>query len=220
MESVPAHQRPRAADPGHVDCGPARPEPGDDLTEGLRGGSRDAMSQLFRAHLDVIYNYCYRRSGSWAAAEDLAATVFLEVWRSRRRAVSVDGSTLPWIYGIATNVCRNHYRSQLRHASAIARLVDEPAAPSDHGEHVANQVDNQRRVVGAVDRLRQLPQADQDVFVLVCWEELSYEAAAEALGIPIGTVRSRLARVRRRLRLIDEPTSGSITPEGGEVSDV
>ena len=78
---------------------------------------------------------------------------------------------------------------------------------ADHGVDVAEQLDTERRIQTAIDRVRALPQADQDVFMLVCWEELSYAAAATALQIPIGTVRSRLARVRRILR-------------EGEVSDV
>jgi len=193
----------------------ARPtDPPDAWTTRLREGSREAMSSIFQAHLDVIYNYCYRRSGSWAAAEDLAATVFLEVWRNRHRAISVDDSVLPWIYGIATNVCRNHHRSQLRHSSAVTRLAEIGDQPAED-DAVADQLDNERRLRNVLDRVHALPQADQDVFVLICWEELSYAAAAAALQIPVGTVRSRLARVRRVLRLAD--TAGNVRDE---VSDV
>ena len=162
------------------------------------------MTEVFNAHLDAIYNYCYRRTGSWSAAEDLSSTVFLEVWRHHRRVVEVDGSVLPWIYGVATNVCRNHHRSLRRLGVALTRvhLTEVPAASGS--EDVIDRLDAERRATRALEQLDQLPQADQDVFVLVCWEELSYAAAAEALGIPIGTVRSRLARVRRILRLIDD----------------
>lgn len=79
---------------------PARPAAGE--AERLRAGDRQAMAEVFSTHVDVIYNYCYRRTGSWSAAEDLASTVFLEVWRTRRRAVEVDGTVLPWLYGVAT----------------------------------------------------------------------------------------------------------------------
>ena len=92
------------------------------LTERLRSGNQQAMAEIFAEHLDVIYNYCYRRSGSWSAAEDLASTVFLEVWKSRRRAVDIDGSVLPWLYGVATNVCRNYQRTQRRRSMAVTRL--------------------------------------------------------------------------------------------------
>jgi RNA polymerase sigma-70 factor (ECF subfamily) len=68
---------------------------GGGLAERLREGDRQAMAEIFAVHLDVIFNYCYRRTGAWSVAEDLASTVFLEVWRARRRAVEADGSVLP-----------------------------------------------------------------------------------------------------------------------------
>jgi RNA polymerase sigma factor (sigma-70 family) len=178
-------------------------DPGD-LTERLRGGSREAMAEVFHTHLDAIYNYCYRRTGSWSAAEDLASTVFLEVWRNRRRIVDVDGSALPWIYGVATNVCRNHHRTARRQTAAITRMHLADVSATSGPDDVDDQLDAGRRAAQALQRLDRLPQADQDVFVLVGWEGLSYAAAAEALAIPIGTVRSRLARVRRFLRLTDD----------------
>lgn len=178
------------------------------LTADLRAGSRTAMAAVFRAHLDAIYNYCYRRTGSWSVAEDLTSTVFLEVWNSRRRVVELDGSVLPWLYGVAANVCRNHLRSQRRGAAAITRL---PVPEQTHHDlDVVDQLNNDRRAARVLDQLSQLPLADQDVFVLVCWEELSYAQAALALDIPIGTVRSRLARVRRTLRLTDDQENADV----------
>jgi RNA polymerase sigma factor (sigma-70 family) len=162
------------------------------------------MAEIFQTHLDAIYNYCYRRTGSWSAAEDLASIVFLEVWRSRHRVLELDESLLPWLYGVATNVCRNHQRSQRRRTSALNRLQLADLDPERDTEDVIAELDADRRLGRALDRLRTFPQADQDVFVLVCWEELSYAEAAQALDIPIGTVRSRLARVRRLLRLTDD----------------
>jgi RNA polymerase sigma factor (sigma-70 family) len=178
-------------------------DPGD-LTERLRSGSREAMAEVFHAHLDAIYNYCYRRTGSWSAAEDLSSTVFLEVWRHRRRIVDVDGSVLPWIYGVATNVCRNHHRTARRHSAAVSRMQLADVSTALGPDDVDDQLDAGRRAAQALRRLDRLPQADQDVFVLVGWEGLSYAATAEALDIPIGTVRSRLARARRFLRLTDD----------------
>jgi RNA polymerase sigma factor (sigma-70 family) len=182
------------------------------LVEQLREGDRDAMSEVFAQHLDVIYNYCYRRTSSWAAAEDLSATVFLEVWRHRHRAVELDGSVLPWLYGIATNVCRNHLRSRRRGTEAVSRLeLVEVATPAARlmDDEVAGRIDADRRLRRALAALAKLPTADQDVFVLICWEQLGYAEAAQALGLPIGTVRSRLARVRRYLRVADEEQPGA-----------
>lgn len=169
------------------------------------------MSAVFAEHLDVVYNYCYRRTSSWAAAEDLSATVFLEVWRHRSRAVELDGSILPWLYGIATNVCRNHLRSRRRGAQAMGRLqlVDRSGPEvSPLEEQVVDRIDAGRRLRRALAALAELSADEQDVFVLVCWEQLSYPQAAQALSIPVGTVRSRLARVRRHLRLADDEPLG------------
>jgi RNA polymerase sigma-70 factor (ECF subfamily) len=174
------------------------------LVEELRAGSPTAMTEIFRAHGPVIYNYCYRRTGSWSAAEDLTSTVFLEVWRSRRRSVETGGSILPWVYGVATNVCRNHQRSQRRRTQALGRLHLADVADAVVADEVVDQLDAGRRLRRVLERLAALPQTEQDVFLLVCWEELTYADTAVALGIPIGTVRSRLARVRRTLRDLEE----------------
>ena len=80
-------------------------------------------------------------------------------------------------------------------------LADVDATSADD---VVDQLDADRRLGRLLERLSQLPRTEQDVFVLVCWEELSYAETAQALRIPVGTVRSRLARVRRTLKIVDE----------------
>ncbi|GAA3715205.1 RNA polymerase sigma factor [Microlunatus aurantiacus] len=197
----------RTVPPGEPAVSADLPVTHESLTDRLRRGSRAAMSTVFTEHVDTIYNYCRRRTGSWSAAEDLTSAVFLEVWRCRRRAVELDGSVLPWLYGVATNVCRNHSRSVRRRSSAMARLELVEGSRDDlgdaTGDHVAGQLDSDRRVRAMIDRLSSLAAADRDVFLLVCWEGLSYPQTAQALGIPVGTVKSRLSRVRRELRLAD-----------------
>lgn len=176
---------------------------GSSLAERLRDGDRQAMAEIFAVHLDVIYNYCYRRTGGWSVAEDLASTVFLEVWKARRRAVEVNGSVLPWVYGVATNVCRNYVRSQRRRSTAMARLHLTDLAAASFDDEVVGQLADAQRLRRLLERLAELPQRDQDVFFLIGWEELSYAETAQALGIAIGTVRSRLARVRRILKITE-----------------
>jgi RNA polymerase sigma-70 factor (ECF subfamily) len=124
--------------------------------------------------------------------------VFLEVWRHRDRGVTVDDSVLPWLFGIAANVCRNATRSQRRLFAATARLTVPPDEP-DHADGVAARLDAERRMAPVLRALRTLNSRDQDVLTLVDWSGLSYPEAAVALGIPVGTVRSRLARARERL---------------------
>src|SRR5207249_2877590 len=105
-----------------------------------------------------------------------------------------------------------------RRRAAVARLAAAVPAP-DPAEDVARRLDDERRAQRAIDLMRSLPERDRDLFVLCVWQGLSYEAAADALGIPIGTVRSRLSRARARLRrLLPEPhaPAGDERGEGAE----
>lgn len=173
------------------------------LVDELRHGSRAALAELFDRYADTVYTYCFRRTASWTTAEDATSTVFLEAWRGRASMRVVDGSALPWLYGIANNVCRNSARSRRRMAQALTRVPHEGTAP-DHAEQVAARLDSERRMRAVLDSVRRLPRHEQEVLALIAWSGLTYEQAATALDVPVGTVRSRLARARRRLgELID-----------------
>lgn len=124
--------------------------------------------------------------------------MFLEAWRSRERAITLDEAALPWLYGFATNVCRNLTRSQRRHAAALGRLP-RPAYGPDHADDPADRVDSERTMARIVAAMADLSEWDREVIALVVWSGLSYEEAATALGVPVGTVRSRLSRARARL---------------------
>lgn len=174
------------------------------LVAELRLGSSAALGQLFDQYADRIYNYCFRRVGSWDLAEDLVSAVFLKVWEIRTRAEAYDGDALPWLYGVATNVCRNATRSRRRHLNAVDRLPRETVP--DHSDRVAASVDDERRMQRLLEEIAKLSDRDRDVLLLIAWSGLTYEQAARALDVPIGTVRSRLSRARRRLARLD-PTS-------------
>lgn len=181
------------------------------LVDELRQGSSAALAALFDRHVDAIFAFCFRRTASWHAAEDATSAVFLEVWRSRARIQQHDDSALPWMYGVARNVCRNGDRSARRLARALPRLpaaVD--AASADVADDVARRVDSERRMAAVRAAFAALPARERDVLELVAWAELSYEATALALDIPVGTVRSRLSRARRRLSLA---VDGAIPPD-------
>ena len=100
------------------------------LVAGLRADDPEALATLFDRYADRIYNHCFRATGDWTEAEDATATVFLEVWRHRRRVQAHDGSALPWLYGVATNVCRNLTRSGRRRRRALAALPPRPSSPT------------------------------------------------------------------------------------------
>lgn len=175
------------------------------LVAGLRADDPAALATLFDRYADRIYNHCFRATGDWAEAEDATATVFLEVWRHRRRVQAHDGSALPWLYGVATNVCRNLTRSGRRRRRALA-VLPPPSVEPDHAERVADRLDSTARMRTVLAAIRELPLREQEVLGLVAWSGLSYEQAAAALDVPVGTVRSRLSRARARLSALTDPT--------------
>ena len=170
-----------------------------------RSGDSEAFGTLFERHARTIYNYCFRRVGSWAVAEDLVSIVFLEAWRRVDRQPR-SGKEVPWLLGIATNVVRNRRRAERRHAAALRR-VPEPSPDPTFADDSDQRVDDEELIGRALALVARLPRHEQEVFALCAWSELSYEDAAIALGIPVGTVRSRLSRARARLRELD-PDSG------------
>ena len=170
------------------------------LWQRAREGDGSAFGVLFERHAGRIYNYCFRRTADWALAEDLTSSTFLVAWRSHGRAPLQAESALPLLYGIATNALRNQRRSLRRRREAFARLPLERAEEIDFAEDASTRLDDQAAMRQLLRLFGQLPGREQDVVALCDWSGLSYEEAAAALDIPIGTVRSRLARGRRRLR--------------------
>lgn len=164
------------------------------------GGDHAAFGDLFDRHSRAIYNFCFRRTADWAAAEDLVAAVFLEAWRKRRVVrIASDDSLLPWLYGVAMNLLRNRRRAERRLVSAIHRLRGEAHETDPRGDAVA-RFDAAHQMRAVLESVERLPRRERDVLYLCVFAELEYADAALALGVPIGTVRSRLARARARLR--------------------
>jgi RNA polymerase sigma-70 factor (ECF subfamily) len=172
-----------------------------DLWALSRAGDRDAFGALFDRHSRLIYNYCFRRVGDWATAEDMLSVVFLEAWRRREQELPPD-KVLPWLYGIATNVLRNQRRSQRRFLAALGRMPKAEPELDFAGES-DQRLDDERQAQRALGLMGKLRRQEQDVFFLSAVMDLSYEDAALALGVPVGTVRSRLSRARSRIRELD-----------------
>ncbi|MGW3150741.1 MULTISPECIES: RNA polymerase sigma factor [Streptomyces] len=170
----------------------------------VRAGDPSAFAELFDGCARAVYNHAFRLTADWAAAEDVMAETFMEAWRLRDRVEAEGGSLRPWLLGVATNVARGHYRSNRRYrAAAIAAAEAETALP-DHADEVAGRLDDRRRLAAALRALALLRRPEREVLALCLWEGLEYTAAAEALGIPVGTVRSRLSRARVKLRRLTE----------------
>ena len=173
-----------------------------DLWRRAAAGEGDAFGVLFERHARRVYNYCFRRTADWALAEDLTSVVFLEAWRRRDDVRLEHEEALPWLLGVATNVLRNRGRSLRRHRAALERL--QPERTPDFADEVDARLDDERAMRSLLHAVAKLPRRDQDVLALCVWAGLSYEEAAVALDVPVGTVRSRLARARSRLRELGE----------------
>jgi RNA polymerase sigma factor (sigma-70 family) len=179
-------------------------------------GDPQAFARLFDRYANAIFTFCLRRTGDRTAAEDLMSTTFLHAWRRRAEMQPAADGPVLWLYGIAANLVRRHLRGVGRRRAAIARIPVSGAEP-DPSEEIADRLDGARRVDRTLEALMSLPERDQELFALCVWQGLSYEETASALGIPVGTVRSRLSRARSRLRLALEPRSGS-GDESGETT--
>ncbi|GAA3858819.1 sigma-70 family RNA polymerase sigma factor [Saccharothrix violaceirubra] len=167
-------------------------------------GDAEAFGELFGRHHDAVYNYCFRRVASWSVAEDLVSAVFLEAWRTRRRLVLDTGSLLPWLIGVATRVTHRHRRSGTRYDALLRRIPAGPPEP-ELAETVAAKIDDERRMADVLAAIAGLPKRERDVIAVCVFGELDYASAAIALGVPVGTVRSRLSRARRRLAALVPP---------------
>ncbi len=158
----------------------------------------EQFAVLFRRHAPQIQRYVLRRLGP-DAADDVVAETFLLAFRQRDRYDLARLDARPWLYGIATNLIGRHRRAEIRQYRALARTGCDPVT-----EPFTDRVDD-RVSAGAAGRrlaaaLARLPAAHRDTLLLVAWGDLSYEEVAAALGVPVGTVRSRLSRARTTLR--------------------
>jgi RNA polymerase sigma-70 factor (ECF subfamily) len=183
----------------------------------VRAGDPGAFGELFDEHASAVYNQGYRLTLNWSTAEEVVSLTFLEAWRLRAGIEEAGGSLRPWLLGIALNVVRNLNRAARRHQAAMSRIPRVRPVP-DFAEDLVGRLDDAaelRRVLAALDELRP---GERDVIVLCVWSGLDYAAAAQALGVPVGTVRSRLSRARDKLkrgRASKEPAASS----GQQVGD-
>jgi len=169
-------------------------------------GSEAVFDLLYRRYANSVYRFCLRRTGDADLAEDALATVFLEAWRRRGEVDLTSRPAEPWLYGVARNVLRNQQRT-LRRRDASLRDLGRATAPSAADE-VSERVERRQALELLLCALHALPPAQRAVVGLCVLEDRSYEAAAGALRIPVGTVRSRLSRARLHLALAVRAADG------------
>ncbi|MEU1407667.1 RNA polymerase sigma factor [Streptomyces sp. NPDC005728] len=186
----------------------------------VRAGESSAFAELFDSYSRAVYNHAFRLTADWSVAEDVMAATFMEAWRLRDRVDPEGGSLRPWLLGIATNTARNQYRSNRRYRAAASAAAAAELSVADHADEVADRVDDRRRLAAALTALASLRRPEREVITLCLGEGLDYEAAAEALGIPVGTVASRLSRARKKLRALAEAESARAFAEAGRAAPV
>jgi RNA polymerase sigma factor (sigma-70 family) len=160
---------------------------------------------LFDRHATAMYRYFVRRVGA-DVADSLLGELFRVAFERRTSYDCERANARPWLYGIATRLLARHHRSEARRLSATARLVASMERGTDATDQVIGAIDARELWPVVADAVARLPEGERDVLFLYAWEDLSYGEIATALGLPVGTVRSRLNRARRTLRELQDPS--------------
>ncbi|MFJ9968446.1 RNA polymerase sigma factor [Streptomyces avermitilis] len=158
----------------------------------------EVFAHLYDRYAADIHRYVTRRLGP-EAADDVTSETFLVAFRTRKRFDASAVSARPWLYGIAAKLIGRQRRSEVRMLKAYARTGCDPVAES-WAEHVDSRVVAQGMQQELSGALAGLSAGDRHVLLLVAWADFSYQEVADALEIPLGTVRSRLNRARRKIR--------------------
>lgn len=149
-----------------------------------------AFGAIYERHGVAVRRYIVSRVGR-SSGEDIAAEVFIRAFRTRHQCRAEHGSALAWLLGVANHVIGDHRRVERRRLAMLERLLAEQPAPV-----IQHEVGLTAEVIHA---LRRLPASHRDTLLLMVWGELSRDEVAVALGVPVGTVNSRIARARKRL---------------------
>ncbi len=175
------------------------------LIEEAKKGDTDAFNRLVLAYQTRVYNLAYRILGDEASAEDITQTTFLAAYQ--KITGFRGGSYLAWILRIATNQCYDSLRYKKRHPTTPLEPGSEddesPETPSwmtDTSNRPEEQFDQAELEHAIQQCLNALPTEYRTVAVLVDVQGMDYEAAAGIIKTPLGTIKSRLARARLRLR--------------------
>ncbi len=176
--------------------------PSDAEVIGHSRGEPEAFGQIYDRHAPALLRFLGRRVGA-RIAEELVGELFRIAFERRKTFDVSRASALPWLYGIGSNVLLKHRRAEARRLRASARMAAGGGAADRRASAAA--LDARLLFPRVADAIESLPDPEREALLLFAWEELPYESVAEALELPIGTVRSRLNRARARLRELLEP---------------
>lgn len=174
------------------------------LIEQVLQGNDEAFTQLIKEYEDKVYNLCLRMSGNRDDAQDLAQEAFLKAWRGLR-FYKQEASFSTWLYRLTSNVCIDYLRQKKRRPVQSLTADDEEEAqydvvdPAPTPYEQAENTQVREAVAAAMDGLEE---EFRQVLTLRVVEELSYDEIAQIMDLKVGTVKSRLARAREKLRKI------------------
>jgi RNA polymerase sigma factor (sigma-70 family) len=155
------------------------------------------FSIIFDRHFRRIHAYLQRQLGP-DLADELASQTFLVAFDKRKDFALEYDSALPWLFGIAANLARRHHRDVQRQLAAYMRVDARPH--DDALEGAEERADASREHDALIEALKSLPEEYLETILLHVWAELSYSEIAQTLGIPLGTVQSRINRARTKVR--------------------
>jgi RNA polymerase sigma-70 factor, ECF subfamily len=161
----------------------------------------EAFGLIYDRHAATVLRFLGRRAGA-EVAEGLVGELFRIAFERRKTFDPSRASALPWLYGIGSNLLLKHRRGEARRLRASARMAAGEAADRRAS---AGALDARVLFPRVADAIEALPDGEREALLLFAWEDLSYQSVAEALELPIGTVRSRLNRARAHLRELLEP---------------
>src|SRR5881296_357811 len=161
-----------------------------------------AFGVIYDRHAATLLRLLCRRVGA-GVAEGLVGELFRIAFERRKTFDGSRASALPWLYGIGSNLLLKHRRGEARRLRASARMAAADEAADRRAS--AGALDARLLFPRVADAIEALPDGEREALLLFAWEDLSYQSVAEAFELPIGTVRSRLNRARRRLRELLEP---------------
>jgi RNA polymerase sigma-70 factor (ECF subfamily) len=200
----------RTSTPG-ADRGGDRTE--DEALAGARRGDQSSYEELVRRHAPVAHRTALL-FGAGADADDVVQEAFVKAFRSLHR-FRADSPFRPWLLSIVVNETRNLHRASRRRAVLALRVARLPVDGGAAADPLAAAADTERRTA-LLDAVRSLPERDRAVVTCRYLLELSEAETATALGMPVGTVKSRLSRALRKLqgRLAGLATTGEEVTRG------
>ena len=170
-----------------------------ELWQSCRRGALDALGQLFERHHARVYRYCLRRVFVADDAEDCLSETYLEAWRARR-SFEVRDSALPVLLAVAKRVVQKRQRADVRRQHLVQRHAGlRPPEVGDVADEVVQALITAEQLAWLAEVTRSLSDGDRDAYDLVINAEMSHDETAQILSIPVGTVKSRLHRVRRQI---------------------